>query len=223
MSQVLNSMSLSTAEAAATELQRILYPYCQRCIVAGSVRRRAQVVNDIEFVVIPKFDAPKGSLPGTDAAPEDWLDEFMKLVDAGDHRDLKRPIKAVGASRRPAWGPRYKKLVFQHVNRWLPIDLWITSPERFGAILAIRTGDKDFSRLLVTQRSKGGAMPAGHRQNNGQLERCSGDDLAWSNFLPVETPDEDAFFGAIGLPTLNPTLRTEANLRTLLRAGGSSL
>lgn len=224
MSNVLNGMALSTAESAVTELQRILYPHCQRCAVAGSIRRRVQVVGDIEFVVIPKFAPPATALPGMENPPVDWLDEFLKIVAADDHRDLKKPVKAKGAARAPAWGAKYKKLVFQHVNRWLPVDLWITSPERFGSTFALRTGDSDFSRLLVTQRSQGGAMPAGYRQANGRLERCVSDpDRPWVDYIPVETPDEDAFFKSLGLPTLNPTLRTEANLRTLLKSLETSL
>lgn len=223
MSSVLNGMTITTADAAAADLQRILYPHCQRCMIAGSVRRRAQVVGDIEFVVIPKFEAPRDALPGTNAAPVDWLDEFLKIVDAGDHRDLKRPVKAKGAGRRPPWGPKYKKLLYQHVNRWISIDLWITSPERFGATLAIRTGDADFSRLLVTQRHEGGAMPLGLRQMEGGIRRFAGEPSqalrAWEMpdlWEPVDTPDEDAFFGLLGLPTLNPPLRTMANIRKLL-------
>lgn len=46
-------MELEKAKAIATEVIARLSPHCQRIEVAGSVRRRKAVVNDIDLVVIP--------------------------------------------------------------------------------------------------------------------------------------------------------------------------
>lgn len=218
MAGISNAMPLSIADAAATELQRLFYPHCDRCMIAGSIRRRAQVCNDIELVVVPKI--------GCDAAddvaismPVDRLATFCEIIGRGDHNLIRRPVAAPG-KRAPAWGDRYKKLVFFHFGSWRLVDLWISDVARFGSTLAIRTGDAEFSRLLVTKRGfngHGGAMPEGIRQANGQLERVAQQRSGEPQWVPIATPEESDFFTALGLPLLNPTVRTEANLRSLLQ------
>lgn len=47
-------MELQKAKAIADDVVSRLFPYCQRIEVAGSVRRRRPVVNDIDLVLIPK-------------------------------------------------------------------------------------------------------------------------------------------------------------------------
>lgn len=46
-------MQLARAQKIAEEIQKRLSPYCSRIQVAGSVRRKKPVVNDIDFVLIP--------------------------------------------------------------------------------------------------------------------------------------------------------------------------
>ena len=46
-------VDLQRAEKIAAEAIKWLSPYCQRIEVAGSVRRRKPVVNDLDLVVIP--------------------------------------------------------------------------------------------------------------------------------------------------------------------------
>jgi len=47
------SMNLERAQRIANEVIKRLSPYCQRIEVAGSVRRKKPLVNDIDFVLIP--------------------------------------------------------------------------------------------------------------------------------------------------------------------------
>lgn len=46
-------IALERAEKIAATIIELLSPYCQRIEVAGSVRRRKDQVNDIDFVLIP--------------------------------------------------------------------------------------------------------------------------------------------------------------------------
>lgn len=47
-------MELSTGQALAGEIITALKPYCDRIEVAGSIRRRKRMVNDIDIVLIPR-------------------------------------------------------------------------------------------------------------------------------------------------------------------------
>ena len=211
MSSPTSAMPLYLAESAALELQRILQPVCERVAVAGSVRRRAQICNDVEFVCIPKVElaTPPGSLLPVDV---NRLDELAQLIGRGDHHLLRRPTVAEGI-RAPAWGPRQKKMLFRHQGRWLSCELWITTRRQWGCIYAIRTGDREFSKGLVTREIFGGAMPRRLRQADGELQHFQDGD--WQ---PLYIPEESDFFSALNLPVLNPEERTLRNLNTLLAA-----
>ena len=69
----------------------------------------------------------------------------------------------------------------------------------WGVLYTIRTGPADFSHKLVTPRLHGGWMPAGMHVKDGAL---------WDRGAIVETPTEEAFFAALGLPYLAPEQRT---------------
>jgi hypothetical protein len=215
MSTATSAMPLYLAESASYELQRILLPACERVCVAGSVRRRKDVCNDVEIVAIPRID--QATKPGELLASDvDRLDELMEIVRRKDHPVLCQPQARPGHNA-PPWGPRYKKLYLRHQHRWIKVDLWLTTRQKFGAILAIRTGDAEFSKLLVTQRVHGGAMPAKMRQADGSLMHCVHTESG-PQWEPLYTPEESEFFGALDLPVLLPEQRTALRLRHVLQA-----
>lgn len=229
MSKATTVMQLYLAESAALELQRLLLPGCRRVAVAGSVRRRKAECNDIEIVAVPKLERraaqPKpGELfsKSGDTVVVNLLDELLAPVQRGDHPVLLLP-KHVEGLRKPAWGERYRQLFIRHQRRFIKVDLWITNAHRFGAIYAIRTGDAEFSRMLVTKRREGGAMPDNMRQKNGELQAL--DPTSYLDGEPTDddwqalyTPEESDYFGVLGLPVLNPEERNESNLRKLLQS-----
>jgi len=111
--------------------------------------------------------------------------------------------RAVGVFRdrldvngRPAFGDRYKRLVYQGVG----LDLFsVLEPASWGVIYTIRTGSAEFSHRLVTPRLMGGWLPAGLRVKDGAL---------WDRGRLIETPEEADFFRAIGVEWLPPERRT---------------
>jgi hypothetical protein len=81
----------------------------------------------------------------------------------------------------------------------------VTPPASWGALMVIRTGPADFSEAIVTKRSKGGAMPDSLSQREGALWDHRGDRL--------DTPDEESYFAALGLPCWDPADRSIHILR----------
>jgi len=47
-------MTLTAARKLAERIQEELAPLCHECVIAGSIRRRCSVVNDIDLVIIPQ-------------------------------------------------------------------------------------------------------------------------------------------------------------------------
>lgn len=175
-------------------------PYCERVEIAGSIRRGATMVGDIEIVAVPKME----TVEHVDMFGETVSSQAVDLLDlhvtamAGFNRVAKRPLSD-GSTR---FGPSLKYLIYQG----MPLDLFSPAAERFGWILLLRTGPAEFSRQLVVERGsktkdrRPGLLPSRLKPVDGWLtERVSGRRL-W-------TPDEQAVFYAFGLPYREPTER----------------
>ncbi len=110
-------LPLNTALRYAARFKKMIDPYCDKAVIAGSCRRMCETVGDIEIVCVLK-----------EMATFDML--FSK-----DYPGLKVD------------GPRLKRFIYPKVN--LQVELFITSREDFGRILAIRTGSSAFSRFKL--------------------------------------------------------------------------
>lgn len=200
---------LTIAQEVARLLMAELAPACDRIMVAGSIRRGAADVGDIELVAIPKPAVqPRlvfGQNPKT-MKPVSPLDEALeKLLKENRIRRTVPP----GIDNRPAWGDRYKKFWLK-INRkrgLIQVDLFITSAEQWGAIFAIRTGPQEFNEALMAHINAHTA----YRQNAGYLTlKATGE--------PVVTRTEQDYFRLIGVPFIPPAQRTAAELRRVLAA-----
>ena len=146
-------ISLKQAEPLAGKIKQALAPGCERIAVAGSIRRKKATVGDIELVVIPKRSPTL--LPNVPGAS--LLDPLLQeLVSAGR--------LAPGDKN----GPHYKNFRIPAVPG-LTLDLFITSPECWPVIFAIRTGSAEFSRRLVTPRRRGGLLPSYLKVTQGRV------------------------------------------------------
>ena len=158
----------------ALRLEALLRPSCERIEIAGSIRRRWPTVGDIELVAIPR-KRYQASLLGDVEAEKTYLDlhlerypEFYKVVANGD---------------------RMKRILFDGMQ----VDLFVTDPARWGVIMTLRTGSKDFATWLVTSRDQGGAR---------RVDRIVKDGRVWEigQTEPLETPEEPYVFQALGVP-----------------------
>ena len=129
----------------------------ERIEIAGSVRRRTPAVGDIEIICIPKYE-------------EDLLgDPTVSLID---------PI--VAGMQKLKDGPRYKQLLLEDD---VHLDLWITTPIKWGMAFTVRTGPARFSKALVTPRHHGGLLPSHLLVRDSQLWR-------WGDGIAESTPEE---------------------------------
>lgn len=187
------------AHAAATELVGELADACERIEIAGSVRRRKGEVHDLEIVAIPRRD--------TEALPGMWEPTYLE-VDAlritieallGEGRLAARDVevhrKDGSTEVQQRMGASYKALVY----RGMPVDLFITDADRWGCILALRTGPGDWNTRLVTDCKRWF-----RRVEDGRV-------LHLGKVVP--TPEEADFFRALGVPWLDPWERSADRLR----------
>lgn len=174
-----SKMPYSQALAIAQRIVEALRPYCERIEIAGSLRRKADYVGDIEIVCISKTERPKDMF-GLDltAAPtltNDLAGKLGRLIKGGD---------------------KYKQIDLGEIM----LDLFITTPECWGVIFAIRTGPADFSHWLVTPRKYGGPLPSYMHVADGRV---------WANSQALYTPEEANFFRLLDLPVIPPHERDE--------------
>ncbi len=162
------------ALATAEKLRARLGPFCERIEIAGSLRRRCETVGDIELVAVPKQRAIEG-LFGQVQIEGTWLDDHLEK-----YPDIYRQMRS---------GERMKELMFEGYQ----VDLFLTTPERWGVTFTLRTGSADFSKWLVSPRTAGGArLPYRFVKDCRVWE--------WGKSAPLATPEEADVFVALGVP-----------------------
>jgi hypothetical protein len=204
-------MKLDEARTIAGALCDLLRPACEQIVIAGSIRREKAAVKDIEIVCLPiarmnLFGEPAGNVLAAE-------------IEAA----MAREVHLSWDRRTPRNGERYKRLWWAGWNpsAGIAVDLFIADRENFGNTLAIRTGDADFSRLLVTRRIHGGLMPGGMQQLDGHLWRIVeyADPANRPSDERLSCPDEAAFFAALGIDAVpEPRERDAACIARLRRA-----
>lgn len=196
---------------AAERIVDALREGCERIEIAGSVRRGAPHVKDIEIVAVPKFRADLFGGTGDDMLNEtirlrvreklfDWRDPRAKP----DGEDRKAPPinenKLDDRRYYPLWasGTRNRLDGDDRSTAW-PVDLFVVRPPaQWGAIMTIRTGPADYSQRLVTAAQK-------------RNLRCSEGRLVSTLLATIgqerQTPEERDFIEACGMPYLPPDQR----------------
>ena len=173
-------LSYSIALALAQTVLIDLAPACQRIEIAGSLRRKKAEIGDIEIVCIPEL--PKLNQMNWFGDISGGLDELLdSLVERRRWKRVKN-------------GPLYKQFDIGPTT----LDLFITTPEKWGMIFCLRSGPADFSHRLVTPRRAGGLCPAYLRVKDGRV---------WNNGTALPTPEEADVFRALGLDWIEPEKR----------------
>lgn len=188
-------MNLSSANLIVASILAKLSPACERCEVAGSVRRKKpDNIKDIEFVCVPNKISPVHNLFGERQY---------------DHVALEYVITQLGYVYTA--GERLKKVRVDGVN----VEIYICfPPAQWGVIYTIRTGPWQFSQWCVTQRNLGGQLPSHLYVKSGAVweggERVMQDDgegdvkWIWQGGEIIPTPEERDFFKILELDWIEP-------------------
>jgi len=189
-------MNLGYAWNIANDLLQRLQPACERIEIAGSIRRECPKVNDIELVAIPKEIMRQPALFGDaqSLVGQTQLDAAIyELIEGGW---MMPPIKN---------GPKYKQIPLLPKGIVMPIklDLFIvTPPAQWGVQFVIRTGpnkpNNNFSQWMVTQKSKGGALPDGYQVEDGRVRMIEQEDYF------ISMPEESQYFTFCGMDYIEP-------------------
>lgn len=167
----------------ARDLVERLRPYCQRIEIAGSLRRGAAMIGDIEVVAIPK---PAQARFGDGIISQPY--QLDTVIEEAVNQGRVTIVRT---------GPKQKSFSFnlKGVGR-VDVELWLQpDPQTWGCNMMIRTGSADFAKWMVTAQGWGGALPAGLRFSEGRL---------WQGKTPLATPDEADVFDALGLAWIPP-------------------
>lgn len=206
---------LKQADALTAKIMDALRPGCQRIQAAGSVRRCAPTVGDLEIVCIPA--SKQVSMFGDLDLSATWLDDILA--------DLLRQGRLTPGH---ANGEKYKSFILPSTG--VQLDLFIVTPPEWGIGYTIRTGSADFSHRLVTQRalSNGWGYMPGDEENgyyyvssfrlykNGRPEyhlvqpEDGGEayqKISWVGGSVLDTCEERDLFELIGLPWTAPANR----------------
>ncbi len=194
MSTTAERLPLAEARVLAQEVCDLLGDWTERIQVAGSIRRQQETCGDIEIVCIPhtheEEEASLGLWSARMVQVNDLDDRCTDLIDLGifGTRLDKNGHRAVGG--------KYKRLSYQGFG----LDLFVTTAEQWGVILAIRTGPAEFSHRFVTVRRQGGVLPDWLVVKDGALHHRTTGEV-------IPTPEEGDFFDAIDYGWIEPEAR----------------
>lgn len=176
----------AAALAVAEEILGILEPVCARLIVAGSIRRRADLVGDVEIMFVPVFDLRKVDMF---AFAEVCLtaEVISKMIEDGR---ISKRLTEIGTT---SWGLKNKLAL--HTASGIPVDLFSTTAENWPNYLACRTGPAESNvRICVEAEKRGWKW---HPYGNG-FTKINGSEP------PYVVKEERDVFEFVGLDYLEP-------------------
>lgn len=180
----------SEAQSVADELIHWLEPDCEQLAIAGSLRRRKDLVGDVELLFIPKITKRPN--------PSDlfsWMDVNLadEMIATLERAGILTRRKSVDG--RETFGPLNKLML--HKASGIPVDLF-TEPSAadWWRSLVIRTGPKELNIRLISTAAKRGVNVHAYRTG---LTDPYGSTIACKS--------EEDFFNICGVKYLEPENR----------------
>ena len=171
--------ALSVAEEFIQEIS----PFCEKREIAGSLKRKKQMVGDIDIVIIPKFEQTKDDTLFGEPVSINVLDRKLSQMCIDNQMQLETS------------GPKIKRFS-QFNGSDIFIDLYIATPETWITILLIRTGSKEHNIKLYTRA----------RDMRMQL-KADGSGLFDAQLHPIKTESEEDIFKILGFTYVLPEER----------------
>lgn len=164
--------------------RHMILPYVELYEIAGSIRRERAEVKDIEICV-----KPKGGLIGQPLLFSNDVTVWQTNDFAFTNHFLVKGCEVLKN------GERYKQIL---TPENIKIDLFICiPPSQWGLHLQTRTGNRQFSRLMVTKRSQGGLMPDKYIRKDSRLY-----DTKIERY--IEVPNEMTLFQLYSMKYIQP-------------------
>lgn len=134
------------AMEVAQKFVEFLEPHCTRIVIAGSLRRKKQLVSDIEILFVTKqgVTMEPGDLFGPRQVAAWRADLALEaLLNTGVIE------KRLNKNEHPTWGEKNKLAV--HVASGIPVDFFATTEDCFFNALVVRTGPAALNREIATR------------------------------------------------------------------------
>jgi DNA polymerase/3'-5' exonuclease PolX len=168
---------LEEALPIAERVKDQLAPFCKRIEIAGSIRRRKEIVGDIEVVAIPKIIV-QGSFFKDVPAKYEPIKGFVEVVNQWER------IKGL------ATGKYTQRLLSEGIK----LDLFMATQKNWGLQFAIRTGSAKFSHEILAWNW----VKQGYYAKNGLLYK---DGTEYSFYEEIE------LFRFLKIPWVDPEKR----------------
>lgn len=172
------AVSFGAAMKLAEKIIEELSPGCEQVEFAGSLRRKKQVVGDLDIVCIPRWSMDLFGEAAVDL-PTPVNGILADLVQSG--RLLKENDDEKGVDGR------FNKTFFLPALPEFKIDIWLTTKEKWGVIYTLRTGSERFNHSVVRQQRQGGKLPNDLYIDRGRVWRYGAQE-------PLDTSTEAKLF-----------------------------
>lgn len=187
-------------------------PSCSAGMVCGSIRRRADMVGDIELVLLPHWIGPAVQTDLFGGAPKTTGERQCPILD----RTLQHLTRSDWLSRdeRCCWGQRQRRLRLGAAAGDLEgftVELYLADGDNFGNIVVLRTGDEEFTKPIFSPMYKGGFLPKSLVHEGGYLWLA----LPGGRREKISCPTEDEFFKRIKVDWIEPEQRSVAIITRL--------
>lgn len=191
---------LDLAVSLAQAVKSHFAPFCDKIMIAGSIRRECPLIGDIEIVCLPKCKEPVKTL--FDSVPsKEPIDEFIEVA---SHLKI-----TMGSPKG-----RMMKGSISTAKFDVNVDVFMPEPYDWGRILAIRTGSADYAmKVLASGWTKLGWCGTEHGWR--RIKECQCDlQGVWHVQPNVKKPTmppvfdtEESFFDFLNIKWVEPRER----------------
>lgn len=196
-------MVRSVADRRAAQIVEWLSPFCERIEIAGSIRRRRPLCNDIDLVVIPKVEPRqvKVDLLATATVSVNLVREHLieYVRSSGGAAYWKGRTGSVGPE--PKDDAQNLLLV---TKAGVQLDVWCATPTNWFTMLICRTGSMQHN-IWAAERA---------RELHGHWQPYKG---LRSHGLDVPLNSEEDFYRGLGVPFILPQDRESAHITWLMQ------
>lgn len=192
-------MNLATAHNYAEKLNGWLMPYADTIFVAGSVRRRRSLCNDVDLVIIPKRDEARDLFGTVTSSQNVVLRHLQAYIAAGK-----------GVSKFLSGGENHDGKIVSVQLLKCQLDVFFAEPENVGSRLLCRTGSKEHNVFIIEHAKKRGDCwkPYEGVFTGGEWRRGLG--VAVDTYVGgqcIAGATEAEIFKALDLPFIEPERR----------------